>query len=101
MNLVGICQGLRDFGHECIFILDPGLEGTVSDYGFEERYISCMEPMTPEQSAKYWDDFMLRYLPSFRTSPYDQISTYVKGCWEAIVSTSRWSVTTGMSVACR
>jgi UDP:flavonoid glycosyltransferase YjiC (YdhE family) len=96
MNLVGICQGLRDFGHECVFMLDPGLEGTVSAYGFEERYISCMEPMTPEQSAKYWDDFMLRYLPSFRTSPYDQISTYVKGCWEAIVSTSRWSVRNGL-----
>jgi len=96
MNLVGICQGLRDFGHECIFIIDPGLEGAVSDYGFEEQYISCMEPMTPEESAKYWDDFMLRYLPSFRTSPYEQISTYVKGCWEAIVWTSRWSVTNGL-----
>ena len=23
MNLVGICQGLRDLGHECIFALDP------------------------------------------------------------------------------
>ena len=27
MNLVGIGQGLRDLGHECIFVLDPGLEG--------------------------------------------------------------------------
>jgi MGT family glycosyltransferase len=96
MNLVGICQGLRDLGHECIFILDPGLEGTVSDYGFAEQYISCMEPMTPEESAKYWDDFMLRYLPSFKTSPYEQIATYVKGCWEAIVETSRWSVKNGL-----
>ena len=28
MNLVGIAQGLRDLGHECSFILDPGLEGS-------------------------------------------------------------------------
>ena len=24
MNLVGICQGLRERGHECVFVLDPG-----------------------------------------------------------------------------
>jgi UDP:flavonoid glycosyltransferase YjiC (YdhE family) len=96
MNLVGVCQGLRDLGHECVFILDPGLLGTVARFGFEEVGLSCMEPMTPEQSAKYWDDFMLRYLPSFRTSPYEQIPTYVKGCWDAIVSTSKWSVRNGL-----
>ncbi|MEE9218229.1 MAG: glycosyltransferase [Acidobacteriota bacterium] len=92
MNLIGICQGLHERGHECIFILDPGLKGQAKRYGFEERHISCMEPMSPEQSAKYWEDFMRRYLPAFRTSPYEQIPTYVKGCWEAIVDTSKWSV---------
>ena len=89
MNLVGICQALRDLGHECVFILDPGLEGSVTGYGFEEQLLSCMEPMTPEESARYWDDFMQKYLPSFRTSPYEQIPTYVRACWEAIASTSR------------
>jgi len=96
MNLVGICQGLRERGHECVFVLDPGLAGSVKTYGFEERYISCMAPMSPEESAKYWEDFMVKYLPSFRTSPYEQISTYVKGCWEAIVETSQWSVRNGL-----
>jgi len=45
MNLVGVCQGLRDLGHECVVILDPGLEGRVRSYGFAEAYISCMEPI--------------------------------------------------------
>ena len=97
MNLIGIAQGLRDLGHECVFVLDPGLAGVVKRYGFEERHFSCMAPMTPEESAKFWGDFMLKYLPSFRTSPYEQISTYVKGCWEAIVDTSRWSVRNGLA----
>jgi UDP:flavonoid glycosyltransferase YjiC (YdhE family) len=97
MNLVGICQGLRDLGHECIFVLDPGLKDSVGAYGFEERYISCMPPMSPEESARYWDDFMQKYLPAFRTSPYDQIPTYVKGCWEAICDTSKWSVKNGLA----
>ena len=55
-----------------------------------------MPPMTREESAKYWGDFMLEYLPSFRTSPYDQISTHVKACWETIVDTSKWSVRNGI-----
>ena len=58
MNLVGVAQGLRELGHECVFLLE--------------------------------------YLPCFRTSPYDQISTYVKACWETIVDTSKWSVRNGI-----
>jgi MGT family glycosyltransferase len=96
MNLIGVAQGLRELGHECLFVLDPGLAGRAAAYGFEERHLSCMEPMTPEASARYWDEFMQRYLPTFRTSPYEQISTYVKGCWEAIVATSEWSVRNGL-----
>src|SRR5262245_22910225 len=96
MNLIGIAQGLRELRHECTFIIDPGLAGRAAAYGFEERHLSCMEPMTPEQSAKYWDEFMKEYLPSFRTSPYVQISTYVKACWEALVATSEWSVRNGL-----
>jgi MGT family glycosyltransferase len=96
MNLIGIAQGLRERGHECIFVLDPGIAGRALAYGFQERHLSCMAPMTPEESAKYWDEFMLRHLPSFRTSPYEQISTYVKACWEAIAATSEWSVRNGL-----
>ena len=96
MNLVGICQGLRDMGHKPVFILEPGLKGTVEGYGFEERHITCMEPMSEEDQAKYWDDFMIKYMPSFRTSPTEQVPTYVRGCWEAIVYTSEWSVKNGL-----
>ena len=101
MNLIGIAQGLRDLGHECTFVIDPGLAGTAVKYGFKESHLSCMAPMSPEQSAKFWDDFMLQYIPSFKTSPYDQISTYVKGCWEAIVDTSKWSVRNGLAESFR
>jgi UDP:flavonoid glycosyltransferase YjiC (YdhE family) len=96
MNLIGLCQGLRELGHECVFVLDPGLAGRAAAYGFEERHLSCMEPMSPEQSAKYWDEFMQRYLPSFRSSAFEQIPTYVKACWEAIAATSEWSVRNGL-----
>lgn len=91
MNSVGIAQALRELGHVPIFILDPGLKGTAAAYGFEECHVSCFEPMTPEQAARYWEDFIRSHLPHFRTSPLEQIPTYVKACWEAIVDTARGS----------
>jgi len=96
MNLVGICQGLKEMGHDPVFVLEPSLKGTVESYGFEEHYVSCMEPMSLEAQATYWDDFMIKYMPTFKTSPYDQVATYVKGCWEAIIYTSEWSVKNGL-----
>ena len=96
MNLVGICQGLKEMGHDPVFVLEPGLKGTVESYGFEERHVSCMEPMSPEAQATYWDDFMIKYMPTFKTSAYEQVATYVKGCWEAIIYTSEWSVKNGL-----
>ena len=35
MNLIGICQGLRELGHESIFVIDPGIAGTAEKYGFQ------------------------------------------------------------------
>ncbi|MEQ8262293.1 glycosyltransferase [Pseudohaliea sp.] len=96
MNLVGIAQGLRSRGHEVVFILEPGLRGHVEKYGFAEKYISCMPPMSEAEQAKYWDDFMMEYMPTFRDSPTEQVGTYVKACWEAIVDTSKWSVKNGL-----
>lgn len=96
MNLVGISQGLRDRGHEVSFILEPGLKGAAKRYGFEERYLTCMPPMSEAEQAKYWDDFMVRYMPTFRTSAREQVGTYVKACWEAIVDTVKWSVKNGL-----
>jgi MGT family glycosyltransferase len=97
MNLVGIAQGLRELGYDTIFILEPGLEGTAAAYGFEERYLSCMPPMSPEEQARYWDDFMMKYMPTFRSTPLQQVGTYVKACWEALIDTSKWSVKNGLA----
>ncbi|WP_373491424.1 glycosyltransferase [Parasphingorhabdus sp.] len=96
MNLIGVSQGLRERGHEVTFILEPGLRGAAERYGFEERHLTCMPPMTEAEQAKYWDDFMIRYMPTFRTSAYEQIGTYVRACWEAIVDTVKWSVKNGL-----
>ncbi len=91
LNSVGIAQACRALGHRPVFVADVAFKGTFEAYGFEERLIHMSEPMSAEQAAKYWQDFISAQLPAFRTSAFEQIDTYVKACWEAIVETSVWA----------
>lgn len=91
LNSVGIAQACRDLGHRPVFVADLAFKGTFEAYGFEERLIHMSEPMSAEQSAQYWQDFITAQLPAFRTSAYEQIDNYVKACWDAIVETSVWA----------
>jgi len=91
LNSVGIAQACRDLGHKPVFVADVAFAGTFAAYGFEEHLIHMSEPMDAEATAKYWQDFITGHLPHFRTSPFEQIDTYVKACWEAIVETSIWA----------
>jgi len=47
--------------------------------------------MPAEQMAKFWEDFINGHIPNFVKSPYEQIDTYVKDCWTAIVDTAKWA----------
>jgi len=91
LNSVGIAQACADLGHKAVFVADVGFEGVFAGYGFEERLIHMSAPMAPEDSARYWSDFINSHVPNFRKSPYDQIDNYVKECWEAIVDTAVWA----------
>ena len=91
LNSVGIAQACTALGHRCVFLRDPGFEGVFKGYGFEEFEVNLSEPMAPEEMAKYWSDFINGHIPNFRKTPYEQIDNYVKECWEAIVSTSKWA----------
>ena len=91
LNSVGIAQEVEKLGHKAIFVCDKGFEGVFKGYGFEEHTISMSEPMSAEAMAKYWVDFINGHIPNFNKSPYEQIDTYIKDCWEAIVETSVWA----------
>lgn len=91
LNSVGIAQACQALGHRPVFIRDPGFTGVFAGYGFEEFEVNLSEPMAPEEMAKYWSDFINGHIPNFNKTPYEQIGTYVKDCWEAIVETSVWA----------
>lgn len=91
LNSVGIAQAVEKLGHKAVFLSDPGFVQVYEGYGFEVYPVNLSEPMPAEEMAKFWSDFINGHIPNFRKSPYDQIDNYVKDCWEAIVSTSKWA----------
>ncbi|WP_160003751.1 glycosyltransferase [Rhizobium sp. 18055] len=91
LNSVGIAQAVEAMGHKAVFLSDPGFVSVYQGYGFEAHPINLSEPMLPEQMAKFWEDFINGHIPNFRKSPYEQIDTYVKDCWTAIVDSARWA----------
>ena len=91
LNSVGIAQACEELGHRAVFVADVGMTGVFAEYGFEEHPINMSEPMPAEEMAKYWSDFINGHIPNFAKSPYDQLDSYVKECWEAIVETAVWA----------
>jgi len=91
LNSVGIAQAITARGHRAVFLSDPGFVPVYEGYGFEAHPVALSAPMPPEELAKFWENFINGHIPNFRKSPIDQIDTYVKDCWEAIVDSAKWA----------
>ncbi|MDH3535473.1 MAG: glycosyltransferase [Gammaproteobacteria bacterium] len=91
LNSVGIAQACEKLGHRAIFLSDPGFLEVYRGYGFEAHPVNLSEPMSEEEMAKFWENFINGHIPNFSKSPYDQIDNYVKECWENIVDSARWA----------
>ena len=92
LNSVGIAQACRDLGHEPVFFSDPSMFEVYEERGFDTYEVNLADPsLTPEEKARYWDDFINEHVPNFDKSPIDQLENYILECWEAIVETAKWA----------
>lgn len=91
LNSVGIAQACQARGHKPVFLTAPDMEGTYAAYGFEEHIVPMSAPMPPEEVAAYWQTFIDGHIPNFNKTPFQQIDSYVRDCWEAIVDTAVWA----------
>ncbi|MES2050087.1 MAG: glycosyltransferase [Pseudomonadota bacterium] len=91
LNSIGIAQAVTRLGHQAVFLSDPGFVGLYQDYGFEAHPVNLSAPMPPEEMAKFWEDFINGHIPNFSKSPYEQIDTYVKDCWAAIIDSAKFA----------
>lgn len=91
LNSVGIAQAVTRLGEKAVFLSDPGFVEVYRGYGYETHPVNLSKPMPPEQMVKFWEEFINGHIPNFYKSPYDQLETYVKDCWAAIVDSARYA----------
>jgi MGT family glycosyltransferase len=91
LNSVGIAQACEKLGHRVVFLSDPGFLDVYRGYGFETHPVNLSEPMSEEEMAKFWENFINGHIPNFSKTPYQQIDNYVKECWENIVDSAKWA----------
>jgi MGT family glycosyltransferase len=91
LNSIGIAQAVQKLGHHAIFLSDPGFVSLYKEYGFEAYPVNLSAPMPPDEMTKFWEDFVNQHIPNFNKSPYEQIETYVKDCWAAIIDSAKYA----------
>jgi MGT family glycosyltransferase len=91
LNSVAIAQACAKLGHQPVFLTAADMAGTYSAYGFPEHLVSMSEPMSADALAQYWQSFINGHIPNFNKTPFEQIDSYVKDCWDAIVETAVWA----------
>src|SRR5438874_6500929 len=90
-NCVGIAQVLRDRGARVVFVVEESFAGTLEAKGFEEALMRLTPPAEePEVPGQFWKDFIRETAPEFRRPTFEQLSTFLRPTWQALVDGARY-----------
>jgi MGT family glycosyltransferase len=92
------CIGLGDLllerGHRVVFASEASWEGRLAPLGFDERLIDLAEPgpgAAAEDAGQFWTDFIAETAPEFRKSTAEQLTTFVKPTYQALIDGARYA----------
>jgi MGT family glycosyltransferase len=85
------CIGLGDVllrrGHRVVFASESSWTGRLQPLGFEERLIdlSAPDPTASDDAGQFWTDFITETAPEFRKSTTEQLETFIKPTYQALI----------------
>lgn len=86
------CIGLGDLllrrGHRVVFASESSWAGKLEALGFEERLVDLAAPdpdAGEEDAGQFWTDFIAETAPEFRKSTTEQLETFVKPTYQALI----------------
>ncbi len=85
---IGLGNLLLNRGHRVVFASESSWAGKLAALGFEERLVDLAEPdpdATEEDAGRFWTDFITETAPEFRKSTIEQIETFVKPTYQALI----------------
>lgn len=91
-NCVGIGNALLQRGHRVVFAAEPSYEGTLEPLGFEEHLVELNEPGDGDEDVgQFWKDYIRETAPEFRKPTIEQLTTFIKPTFEALIGTAKHS----------
>ncbi len=85
-NCIGIGNILKARGHRVVFVVEESFAGTLEARGFEEAHMRLRPPHEVEEvPGQFWKDFIRDTAPEFRKPTIEQIETFLKPTWQALI----------------
>jgi MGT family glycosyltransferase len=92
------CIGLGDLllrrGHRVVFASESSWAGKLEPLGFDERLVDLAEP-DPDagegDAGQFWTDFIAETAPEFRKSTLEQLETFIRPTYEALIDGARYT----------
>jgi MGT family glycosyltransferase len=85
---IGIGKVLLERGHRVVFAAEASWKGKLAPLGFEEDLVDLAPPAddADEQDAgQFWKDFIQETAPEFRKPTIEQLETFMKPTWQALI----------------
>ncbi|MEI8057434.1 MAG: nucleotide disphospho-sugar-binding domain-containing protein [Actinomycetes bacterium] len=88
---IGIGDVLRRRGHRVVFAAESSWKGKLAALGFEEDLVDLAPAPEPtedgndQDAGQFWKDFIRDTSPEFRKPTVDQLETFVKPTWQALI----------------
>ena len=93
---IGIGKVLLERGHCVVFAAESSWQGKLTLLGFEEDLVDLapapeVTPGEPEPDAgQFWKDFIRDTSPEFRKPTIEQLESFVKPTWQALIDGSMY-----------
>jgi MGT family glycosyltransferase len=90
---IGIGNILLQRGHRVVFAAEASWKGRLAPLGFEEQLVDLAEP-TPTDDEQdpgvFWTEFIRDTSPEFRKPTHQQLETFIRPTWEALIAGSQY-----------
>lgn len=94
---IGVGDVLRRRGHRVVFAAEASWKGKLEVFGFEEDLVDLAPPAEIDEAAggehdpgRFWKDFIRDTAPEFRKATVDQLETFMRPTWQALIDGSRY-----------
>ncbi len=84
---IGLGNELLKRGHRVVFAAEASWKGKLIGFGFEEDLVDLAAPSDAgdQDPGQFWKDFIRDTSPEFRKPTIDQLETFIKPTWQALI----------------